>query len=64
MLVVLNFADEACDPELHLPEQIKAWSGASPLRDVLVDEDVPVSEGDALRISMPAWSARILTRDT
>jgi cyclomaltodextrinase / maltogenic alpha-amylase / neopullulanase len=61
VLVALNFGDEDTTAALDLPEEFGALVASGTLRDVLNDEDVPISTEDGQRIAMPAWKARILT---
>jgi len=63
LLVVLNFANAAREPILRLPAEFETWSDRSTFRDVVSDEVVPGGSAKLWHISMPAWTARILTAE-
>ena len=60
ILVLLNFSDEAVAAEAPLPEQYAGLARTDALWDMLADEMLPVTQGEALRVPMPAWGARVL----
>ena len=60
VLVLLNFSDQELEAEVPLPEEFAALLQQDTLRDVLVDETVPVKRSEVLGVPMPAWGARVL----
>ncbi len=57
---MLNFSGEELEAELQLPEGLATLAQHEALRDVLVDEMVPVKCSETLVVSMPPWGARVL----
>ena len=58
-LVLLNFAGQAAEATIPLPVGFNAVAGAS-LGDALGGEAFAPAATAAVRIPMPAWSARVL----
>jgi cyclomaltodextrinase len=63
ILVVLNFSDQELEAEISLPEAFGDIGQSGALKDLLRDEAVAVKGGQALNVPMPAWGARILTKE-
>lgn len=60
VLVLLNFAEEPAEFKFELPEEFASFVGQDTLVDLLTEEDVPVTGGKELQITVPAQAARLL----
>jgi len=62
VLVVLNFSAEDAATELAIPDEFAWLARQERLRDVFAEADVPVEQlsGDAIRIHLGPFSARVL----
>ncbi len=60
VIVLLNFSEEPAEFEFDLPEEAGALSGRRNLYDLLAEQQVPASNGERMRVSVPGMTARIL----
>jgi glycosidase len=60
VIVLLNFSEEPAEFEFDIQEKFAALSGHDTLYDLLAEEEVAVSAGGRMRISVPAQTARVL----
>jgi glycosidase len=61
VIVLLNFSEEPAEFRFDVPEQFGTFAGT--LYDLLSRENVEASDGDRVRVSVPALKARILTKE-
>jgi glycosidase len=60
VLVLLNFSDQELEAEIALPDAFASFGQQPALRDLLAEETIAINAASPLKISMPAWGARIL----
>jgi len=60
VIVLLNFSEEPTEFNFDLPKEFSALSDRDTLYDLLAEEEVPVSSGGRMKISVPAQTARVL----
>jgi cyclomaltodextrinase / maltogenic alpha-amylase / neopullulanase len=60
VIVLLNFSEEPAEFNFDLPEEFSALSNRDTLYDLLAEEEVSVSSGGRMKISVPAQTARVL----
>jgi glycosidase len=63
LLVLLNFSDQELEADVPLPAAFAALAQQPALHDLLAGETVPLGSGEALRVPLPAWGARILVTE-
>ena len=63
ILVLLNFSEEPAQIRFDVPEQFGSISTSDNLDDLLAEESLPAIEDGRIRVSVPAWTARILARE-
>ena len=63
LLVLLNFSDQPVEAEVALPAPFAKFGQSATLKDVLMDEQMTLAGAAPLKISMPAWAARVLINE-
>jgi cyclomaltodextrinase / maltogenic alpha-amylase / neopullulanase len=60
VIVLLNFSEEPAEFHFDVPAEFSALSNRGSWYDLLAEEDVPVSAGGRIRVSVPGLTARLL----
>ncbi|HSL46818.1 MAG TPA: alpha-amylase family glycosyl hydrolase [Anaerolineales bacterium] len=61
VIVLLNFSEEPAEFQFAVPEQFGAL--ADTLYDLLARESVPATDGNRMHVSVPALTARVLSKE-
>ena len=60
VIVLLNFSEEPAEFQFDVPEEFSTLANRGTMFDLLAEEEVSVTAGGRMRISVPAQTARVL----
>jgi glycosidase len=63
VLVLLNWGAETAEANVQIPERFGPLGRGGSLRDALAEKRVPAGRGRTLRVTVPGYTAMILTED-
>ena len=61
VVVVLNFSEEEAATGFKLPPEFQSFVEREALYDLLAEELVPIASGEFTRVTVPPFTARLLT---